>query len=180
MLEHTTDLIGFLNDCDSLLKKTPSFRWRFPISVHSFDHFRPITGIGRVIDAARYPPKVHPAGTAAEYFLTVVSRDGRIAWDATDKGEFKLVHSLEQAKQAIRDVSERETYLDVHEWFFTPTSFRLMMRDLFELGFIQLKELAFYPTTGSQFSIALSRSGELPAGTRLELLQQVDREQSLS
>jgi len=108
------------------------------------------------------------------------SAERRIAWDATDKGEFKLVHSLEQAKQAIRDVSERETYLDVHEWCFTPTSFRLMMRDLFELGFIQLKELAFYPTTGSEFYVALSRSGELPAGTRLELLQQVDREQSHS
>lgn len=45
---------------------------------------------------------------------------------------------------------------------------------------IQLKELAFYPTTGSEFYIALSRTGELPAGTRVELLQQVDREQSLS
>ena len=78
------------------------------------------------------------------------------------------------------DVSEREVYLDVYEWCFTTTSFRLMMRDLFELGFIQLKELAFYPTTGSEFYIALSRTGELQAGTRLELLQQVDREQSLS
>ena len=55
-----------------------------------------------------------------------------------------------------------------------------MMHDLFEPGFIQLKELALYPTTGSEFYIALSRSGELPAGTELELLQQVDREQSLS
>jgi len=55
-----------------------------------------------------------------------------------------------------------------------------MMRDLFELGFIQLKELGFHPTTGSEFYIALSRSGELPAGTRLELLREVDREQSLS
>ena len=55
-----------------------------------------------------------------------------------------------------------------------------MMPDLFELGFIQLKELAFYPTTGREFYIALPRTGELPAGTRLELLQQVDREQSLS
>jgi hypothetical protein len=45
---------------------------------------------------------------------------------------------------------------------------------------IQLKELAFHPTTGSEFYIALSRTGELPAGTRLEFLQQVDREQSLS
>ena len=77
-------------------------------------------------------------------------------------------------------MSEREIYLAVHEWCFTPTSFRLMMRDLFELGFIQLKELGFHPTTGSEFYIALSRSGELPAGTRLELLRQVDREQSLS
>jgi hypothetical protein len=33
---------------------------------------------------------------------------------------------------------------------------------------------------GSEFYIALSRTGELPAGTRLEFLQQVDREQSLS
>jgi hypothetical protein len=49
-----------------------------------------------------------------------------------------------------------------------------------ELGLIQLKELAFYPTRGSEFYIALSLPGELPAGTRLELLQQVDREQSLS
>ena len=47
------------------------------------------------------------------------------------------------AKQAIRNVGERGTYLDVHEWCFTTTSFRLMMRDLFELRFIQLKELAF-------------------------------------
>ena len=45
---------------------------------------------------------------------------------------------------------------------------------------ILLKELAFYPTTGSEFYVALSRSGELPAGTRLELLQQIDREQFLS
>jgi hypothetical protein len=65
------------------------------------------------------------------------------------------------------------------KWCFTPASFRLIMRDLFDLGFIQPKELAFYPTTGSEF-YALSRSAELPAGTRLELLQQVDREQSLS
>ena len=53
-------------------------------------------------------------------------------------------------------------------------------KTLAEPGFIQLKELAFYPSTGSEFYIALSRSGELPAGTELELLQQVDREQSLS
>jgi hypothetical protein len=60
------------------------------------------------------------------------------------------------------------------------TSFRLMMRDLFELEFIQLKELAFHPSEGSEFYIALSRAGALPPGTRLELLQQILREQSVA
>ena len=180
VLEYTTDLIGFPNDCDSLLKK----RRPFAGGSRQALFFRSLSR--ECWDRARYrhreeSTEVHPAGRAAEYFLTVVSRDGRrIVWDATGKGEFKLVHSWEQAKQAIRGVSERETCLDVFESCFTPTSFRLMMHDLFEPGFIQLKELAFYPSTGSEFYSALSRSGELPAGTELELLQQVDREQSLS
>jgi len=180
VLEHTTDLIGFLNDCDSLLKKEGVLSLAVPDKRYCFDRFRPLSGIGRVIDAARNPQKIHSAGIAAEYFLTVVSKGGQIAWDANEKGEFEFVHSMEQAKQAIRDVNERGSYLDVHEWCFTPTSFRLMMRDLFELGFIQLKELAFHPSQGSEFYIALSRAGVLPPGTRLDLLQEVLREQSVA
>jgi hypothetical protein len=34
----------------------------------------------------------------AEYFLSVVSGGGRIAWDTSEKGEFEFVHSFEQAK----------------------------------------------------------------------------------
>jgi len=180
VVEHTTDLIGFLNDCDSLLKEDGVLSLAVPDKRYCFDRFRPLTGIGRVIDTARNPEKIHSAGTVAEYFLSVVSRGGRIAWDTSEKGEFKFVHSCEEAKQAIRDVSERGYYLDVHEWCFTPTSFRLMMRDLFELGFIQLKELAFHPPQGSEFYIALSRQGRLPEGTRLELFGQILREQSVA
>ena len=180
VLEHTIDLIGFLNDCDSLLKKDGVLSLAVPDKRCCFDCFRPLTGIGRVIDVPRNPQKIHSAGTAAEYFLTVVSKGDRIAWDKDEKGEFKLVHSLEQAKQAIREVDKRGNYLDVHEWCFTPTSFRLMMRDLYELGFIELKELAFHPTQGSEFYVTLSRHGHLPEGTRLELLGQILREQSVA
>ena len=162
---------------DSLLKKEGVLSLAVPDKRYCFDWFRPLTGIGRVIDAARNPQRIHSAGTVAEYFLTIVSKGGRIAWDVNEKGEFEFVHSLEQAKQAIRDVGERGSYLDVHEWCFTPTSFRLMMRDLFELGLIQLKELAFHPSQGSEFYITLSRAGVLPPSTRLDLLQEVLREQ---
>jgi methyltransferase family protein len=180
VLEHTTDLIGFLNDCDSLLKEGGVLSLAVPDKRYSFDYFRPITGLSRVIDAARNPSKIHSAGMAAEYYLTIVTKDGSIAWDAKTKGEFKLVCSLEQTKQAMRDAGERGIYLDIHEWCFTPTSFRLMMRDLFELGFIQLKELAFHRTQGCEFYVALARSGKLPVESRLELLQQILAEQSIA
>ena len=58
---------------------------------------------------------------------------------------------------------ERGTYLDVHEWCFTPTSFRLMMRDLFELGFIRLKELAFPP---SLRAVSFTSRSRAPASCR--------------
>lgn len=145
---------------------------------YRFDRFRLLTGIGSVIER-RNPQKIHSAGTAAEYFLNVVSKDAPIAWVSQEKSEFELVHSLEEAKGAVREVSERGTYLNVHEWYFTPASFRLMIRDLFEPGFIQLKEHAFHQTNGSEFNLSLSRSVAVPPRTRLELLEQVLQEQSV-
>ena len=38
----------------------------------------------------------------------------------------------------------------------------------------------FHPSQGSEFYIALSRAGVLPPGTRLDLLQEVLREQSVT
>jgi len=46
VLEHTTDLIGFLNDCDSLLKKDGVLSLAVPDKRYCFDRFRPLSGIG--------------------------------------------------------------------------------------------------------------------------------------
>jgi SAM-dependent methyltransferase len=177
VLEHTTDLVGFLNDCDSLLKENGVLSLALPDMRYCFDRFRPASGLGRVIDSALHPPSIHSVGTVAEYFLTVVRKGNRIAWEKGAAGEFTPAHSFEEARQAIRDVKEWGLYLDVHEWCFTPTSFRLMMRDLFQLGFIQLKEFAFHPTVGCEFFAALSRAGTPIEGIRLELLQRILGEQ---
>jgi 2-polyprenyl-3-methyl-5-hydroxy-6-metoxy-1,4-benzoquinol methylase len=178
VIEHTTDLIGFVNDCDALLKDRGVLSLVVPDVRKCFDHFRPISALGRVIDAAENPARIHSAGTAAEYFLNVVRKGGEIAWNDKQRGKYAFVHSLEEAQQAMTDVRERKKYLDVHEWCFTPTSFRLLMRDLFELGFVKLKELSFHPSRRYEFYVTLSRRGELPKESRLELLQRIHREQA--
>ena len=61
VLEHTTDLIGFLNDCDSLLKEGGVLSLAVPDKRYSFDHFR------RTFEAARWLVTVagHSCGAGA-------------------------------------------------------------------------------------------------------------------
>lgn len=53
-------------------------------------------------------------------------------------------------------MSQVEEYVDVHEWVFTPGSFRILINDLRELGYISLVEETFYPTDEGQFEFYIS------------------------
>lgn len=50
VIEHTPDLIGFLKECDSILKDDGVVSLAIPDKRFCFDHFRPITGVSKVID----------------------------------------------------------------------------------------------------------------------------------
>ena len=51
VIEHTPDLIGFLKECDSVLKDGGILSLAVPDKRFCFDHFRALTGISKVIDA---------------------------------------------------------------------------------------------------------------------------------
>jgi SAM-dependent methyltransferase len=175
VVEHMPDLVGFLNECDELLKDGGALSLAVPDKRYCFDRFRPITGISRIIDSHLSKPKIHSAGSVAEYFLNVVSRAGSIAWTATARGPYDFVHTLQDAESGMRAVLNNE-YLDVHAWCFVPHSFRLIVHDLNSLGLIQLKEVSFLPTDGGEFYMTLGRHGTGPEQSRLELLQAIDLE----
>lgn len=177
VLEHTPDLVGFLNDCASLLRAEGVLSLVVPDQRYCFDHFRSLTNLGRVIDASFQRHRFHSPGTVVEYFLNVVHRSGRTGWSHGDRGTFTHPHTMDEARRALEEVRDHAVYLDVHEWCFTPTSFRLMMRDLFDLGLICLTETAFHDTIGHEFFVTLSRGGRPPPEPRLQLLERIFREQ---
>lgn len=176
VIEHTPDLIGFLNDCDEILKDDGVISLVVPDKRYCFDHYRPITGISRIIDSHFHTSNINTPGTVAEYFLNVVSKSGKIAWDSKTIGEYSFVHSVEDTLRGMKSVMDENAYMDVHSWCFVPHSFRLMIQDLFSLGLISAKELSFYPTTGSEFYITLGRSGQGVNKPRLELLEIIETE----
>jgi hypothetical protein len=69
-----------------------------------------------------------------------------------------------------------ETYEDVHNWCFVPHSFRLLVNDLYVLGYTKMREVSFHPTEGCEFYVALGRHGKGPPMSRYELLETIDAE----
>lgn len=176
VIEHTPDLIGFLNDCDAILKDDGVISLVIPDKRYCFDHYRPITGISKIIDNHFQKNKIHTPGTVAEYFLNVVSKDGSIAWNSSITGKYNLVHSLNEALQGMNSVLNEKAYLDVHAWCFVPHSFRLIIHDLFCLGLILFQEVDFFPTEGCEFYITLGRNGREINQSRLEMLNIIESE----
>ena len=176
VIEHSPDLIRFLEDCDSLLKEGGILSLVIPDKRFCFDRFRPITGLARVVDAHEAGRSIHSPGSAAEYFMNVVSKNGLGGWESRTKGEYRFYHSEKDALAAMRAIREDKAYLDIHNWCFTPHSFRLMLDDLHSLGFTKLREVDFMPTDGHEFYVVLGRHGKGPGMTRLELMRAIDAE----
>lgn len=179
MIEHTPDFIAFLKQCEEVLKEDGVLSLAVPDVRYHFDYFRPITGLSKIIDAYLNKSTIHSAGTAAEYHLNRVSRGKEGAWEEGFEEEFSLSHSMQDAYFQMQLVIEKNQYLDLHAWDFTPTSFRLLIQDLNDLGFISLKEVAFYPTAGCEFFITLGKNGKGFHPNRLETLKTIKAELSL-
>src|SRR5215467_1869081 len=134
VIEHILCLITFLKNCEAVLKENGALSLIIPDKRYCFDLYREKTGLSSVLDACREKRKIHSPGTAAEYFLSVVTKNGHIAWSQGTEGETRFVHGLSDAKQAMAGIENDGAFLDLHSWVFTPYSFRLLIEDLHQLG----------------------------------------------
>lgn len=176
VIEHTPDLIGFLNECDSVLKDDGVVSLVIPDKRYCFDHFRPISGLSSVIDHHIQKNTIHTPGKVAECFLNVVSKSGSIAWNSSDNGAYKLQHSVEDAIDRMHCVINNNEFIDVHSWCFVPHSFRQLINDLYELNLSSLQEVDFHSTEGCEFFITLGRQGKGLDIARLEMLKIIELE----
>jgi hypothetical protein len=167
VIEHTPDLIRFLQGCDEVLEETGSLSLAVPDKRYCFDHLRPKSSLAAIIDAYEQGRKVHSAGTVAEYFLNVCNLTHG-GWDQSTPASLAFYHTATDAISGMKSAREGQ-FLDVHAWCFTPSSFRLLMDDLFRLDLIKLREVGFFETDGNEFFVTLGRRGKGPEIPRLDL-----------
>jgi len=176
LIEHTPDLISFLKECEEVLNEDGILSLVVPDIRYHFDYFRPITGISKVIDAYMNKNTLQTPGTVAEFLLYLSKRGNQVAWQEGCKEEFSLVHDHTDAYNTMQRVINYGVYSDSHAWSFTPTSFRLLIQDLNNLKFISFREIAFFPTSGSEFYITLGKKGAGFSQNRLDALKTIKEE----
>ena len=175
LVEHTPDLIGFLADCDALLRDGGVLSLVIPDKRYIFDRFRPITGLARVIDAHLQAASAPSAGAVAEHHLNAAAKGHGLGWSRGTPGDYYFIHSARETRDIVRAMSP-EAYRDVHNWCFVPHSFRLLVNDLYVMGYTRMREVAFHPTEGCEFYVSLGRHGKGPPMSRFDILRAIDAE----
>ena len=69
VIEHMVDFIGFLQDCEALLREGGALSLVVPDKRFCFDVFQPLTTVGMTVDAHRAGARVHPPGTVIDHFM---------------------------------------------------------------------------------------------------------------
>ena len=131
--------------------------------------------LSKIIDSYTQKTHIHSEGTAAEYFLNIVRRgNGVISWNKETITPYSFVHGLVDAQAAMNAIRREKCHLDLHAWVFIPNSFRLLLHDLFILGYTQLIVHELVDTIGHEFYVFLRKSEQIAPLNRLEVLQQIE------
>jgi SAM-dependent methyltransferase len=159
VIEHTTNLLGFLDQCDRLLKDDGELLLIVPDKRYCFDVFRPVTSIGAVLEAHWENRTRHRRGAIFDHYAYAGTRGGCISWAGGAAAPLQFLTTLADAAGRSVPDGDDAIYVDCHAWPFTPSSFRLLVRDLNELGLLHLRDWCFRRTVGCEFFVTLSRAG---------------------
>jgi SAM-dependent methyltransferase len=180
VIEHTPDMLGFLKSCEELLTPNGVLLLAVPDKRHCFDILQPLTSTGAVLQA-HLDRRTRPTpGAVFDEVAYSAVRGNAIGWMPDDKQKLRLHAPLNAAAEAYDAARLTPTYRDVHVWRFVPSSFRLIVQDLYAIGEIRLREDRFCNSIGNEFYITLSSSaaGGWPTD-RLTLAKQALMEQAM-
>jgi len=159
VIEHTTDMLGFLKDCQALLKEDGVLVLAVPDKRRCFDVFQPLTSTGMTLQAHLERRTRHTPGQMFDFIAYNALRDGASGWTFRADGPLTFAHDLAFARYGFERALSSPIYVDAHAWRFTPSSFRLILNDLYEGGHLLLRERFFHESDTLEFFVSLSRRG---------------------
>ncbi len=177
VIEHTPDLLGFLNDCERLLKGHGCLVLALPDKRCCFDIYQRLSSIGEIMDAHRSGRTRPTFGSIFDAVACGVTRNGQTGWPLHATGELALAHSFDQALATAQSSERDDRYVDVHVWRFVPSSFALTIATLKRLGFTE-----FVVTTmraEDEIIAILQKGGSASEVDEFDLLEKIAQESAI-
>jgi hypothetical protein len=178
VIEHTTDLLGFLVECEKLLRPEGVLVLTVPDKRFAFDVLRPCTSVGDICrPTSSGSRRMRPARFSMK--LRTTRATGRTARLVTFRQRWaSLLRVAAIRESCLRGGKASDSFVDIHAWQFTPSTFRLVVSDLNACGFLALREGAFLEGDAPGFFIVLSRAEYGCPVERLTLLERAVAEEA--
>ena len=123
VIEHAPDLIRHLKDVARLLADGGAYYLLVPDKRYCFDHFLPSTIVDQIRDAqGRERPTIE---SVVNHLTRRTHNRAMLHWLGFHGKPVEEPDAPEELNRA-----EQGEYLDVHQWAFTPSSFRELMEEL--------------------------------------------------
>jgi SAM-dependent methyltransferase len=184
VIEHAPDLISFLSECERLLKPTGMLSLAIPDKRYCFDYFHGTTSTGEFLDAFEQKRNRPSPGKVFDHCARAAKSNGQVTWGPHGRGVLEFMFEFSDAYRYWHLSRTTDTYVDVHNWRFTPSSFRLLLDDLRALDLTGFEIKKEFDTAGCEFFVTLAKceNVSIQEGTnRMEILKQVKAdEQSTS
>ena len=149
-IEHQPDLVHHLAGVARILKPSGFYALIVPDKRFCFDHFNPESTIAGVLEAHDERRKTHGIRSVIEHIALVTHNDAARHW-AGDHAELPVSDQPRRIAEAMAYYeANRDGYLDVHAWCFTPKNFLRIMETLSLMGLTKLKPVAVYDTPANR------------------------------
>jgi len=138
VIEHLPDPLGFLIDISNCLGDGV-VRLAIPDKRFCFDLFKPVSTAGDFVFSHNTSDQVTlDQCKFLDHLLSDAHCDGEVSWGLSRGLRPKFVSTLDAARQYNSSLNGGN-YQDFHRWSFTPSSFSLIMLELFSLGLTDLE-----------------------------------------
>lgn len=161
VIEHTPDLIGFLRECEKLLKVDGVLSLVIPDKRYCFDYFVPETTTGALLDAFYEKRVRRTPGQVFDHIANASRNNGNVGWSFELGPPDTLAFEFSEAQKALNEATHSDVYIDGHSWRFTPQLFIHTIFDLQKLGLINLSIEKTFPTSGCEFYVTLKKKSTL-------------------
>lgn len=189
VLEHTTDVIGFVGQCLQLLKPTGVLSLIVPDKRYCFDRARPLTTAGQLVEAHLEARTRHGVAPFIDTHLYTLRRFGtENTWNAQALNSLQIAEGTWDAvRETTARVHSSGDYIDIHRWVFTPSSVELLMYDLTQLGYLDVELLEPVSDRGTfEFHLLLTRArnarvagdSSLASEYRRQMMERIEQEQT--